>query len=88
MGDQGLNIRFSKHGEDQMKRRNISKILVFNVLKHPDRVIRDESEIWIYQKKVNENGVIYLYRVFINPLKEPTLVITTYKTSKVNKYED
>jgi len=41
----------------------------------------------IYQKIIVEVDKPYLYRVFINTSKEPFLVVTAYKTSKIEKYE-
>lgn len=77
-----MNFDFSKHALLQMNLRNISQSEVINVLQNPDK-INTENEIHIYQ--LVQLG--YLYRVFVNPIKNPKLVITVYKTSKINKYE-
>jgi len=37
---------------------------------------------------LNENSNNYLYRVFVNELKKPSVIITVYKTSKIDKYVD
>jgi hypothetical protein len=42
----------------------------------------------VYQILVIKNNISYLYRVSINTIKQPPMVITAYKTSKVNKYEN
>jgi hypothetical protein len=39
------------------------------------------------QKLIKEGNLKYLYRVFVNICKQPDLVITAYKTSKIEKYE-
>jgi uncharacterized protein (DUF924 family) len=66
-----------------MQVRNISKEFVLLVIENPDRIVDNEKSVKIYQK-VNED---YLYRVFINEQKEPHLIITVYRTSKILKYE-
>jgi len=58
------------------------------VLNAPDNVIKNSKGVDVYQKLVIENEISYLYRVFVNATKEPKMVITAYKTSKVNKYEN
>jgi hypothetical protein len=42
----------------------------------------------VYHKTLQENDKYYLYRVFVNHDKKPPLVVTVYKTSKIEKYED
>ena len=42
----------------------------------------------IYQKIVLEKDKPYLYRVLVNSEKNPPLVITAYKTSKTDRYEN
>ena len=42
----------------------------------------------VYQKLVKEGDKHYLYRVFVNNFKRPPVVITAYKTSKTEKYEN
>ncbi|KOH43191.1 hypothetical protein NC99_40150 [Sunxiuqinia dokdonensis] len=65
--------------------RDISKEAVLLVVAHPDAVLEQQG-VSIYSKLVVENSKTYLYRVFINFKKSPALVITVYKTSKLEKY--
>lgn len=81
-------VRFSKHVLERMESRDISREFVIIVLKSPDFIVDDEPCMKVYQKKFVEDENPYLIRVFLNDCKSPPLVITTYKTSKVDKYED
>jgi len=36
---------------------------------------------------ISENDEKKLLRIFVNTCKEPNLIITAYKTSKIDKYE-
>jgi hypothetical protein len=47
-----------------------------------------ELRVLVYQKIFLENNKPYLYRVFVNAGKISALVITAYKTSKTEKYEN
>ncbi len=58
-----------------------------DVLNNPDRII-DVTDALVYQKVVIEAGKSYLYRVFVNASKTPVMVITAYRTSKTDKYEN
>ena len=62
--------------------------LIEEVLNTPDKVIINSKGVDVYQKLVIENNISYLYRVFVNITKQPAMIITAYKTSKVNKYEN
>jgi hypothetical protein len=74
----------------QIERRGIKKELVEQIIHNPDSIISQDKELRIYSKLVNElvneSSKDYLYRVFINILKKPKLVVTVYKTSKTQKY--
>jgi len=79
---------FSKHALDQMIRREISKEQVYSCLKQPDFVGIQDSGTKVYSKRLTENSKSYLYRVFVNELKKPSVIITVYKTTKTDKYAD
>ena len=51
-------------------------------------IVRDTDGVVIYQKLVIEGNKKYIYWVFVNNDKKPSMVITVYKTSKIDKYED
>jgi hypothetical protein len=81
-----MNFSYSNHALEQMKLRNLSMVLVEEVLKDPDEVIQYE-DLSIYQAIVEAGkSKKYLIRVFVNIKKEPALVVTVYRTSKIDKY--
>lgn len=81
-----MNFEFSKHALDQMIRRSIQKDQIKITVEYPDSISIQDSGTKVYSKLISENSKSYLYRVFINELKKPSLIITVYKTSKINKY--
>lgn len=67
--------------------RGIAEFQVEEVLENPDSVIERAADQLVFQKILAfENGENFLLRVFANPLKNPVLIITVYKTSKLDKY--
>ncbi len=79
---------YSIHAIEQMELRGLNKSIVDDVLKSPGKVIMETGGVIIYQKIVLEKDKPYLYRVFVNSEKNPPLVITSYKTSKTDRYEN
>jgi hypothetical protein len=75
-------FEFSLHSLEQMKLRSITKEIVELVLKEPDEIIIEDDNQKVFQKCVDN----YLYRVFINTNKNPSLIKTVYRTSKITKY--
>ena len=83
-----MNYRLSQHAREQMSRRDISRDMLERVMVSPDRILHQGDCIKVFQKIAITDKSKYLYRVFVNNCKEPALVITVYKTSKIEKYEN
>lgn len=81
-----MKFEFSRHALDQMIRRSILKEQVKSIIENPDSIAIQDADTKVYSKLITENSKSYLYRVFINELKKPSLIITVYKTSKTDKY--
>lgn len=59
---------------------------VLNTIEQTDSILQQDETTTVYSKITEENSKSYLYRVFVNVSRSPALVITTYKTSKIEKY--
>ena len=60
---------YSKHAEEQLSKRSISKEKVADVIAEADKIIMHDSCLKIYQKVYVENGNRYLYRIFVKSLR-------------------
>ncbi len=72
-----------------MARRGIPLAMVQSVMDSPEQRLRDESRAgaWIYQSRLRfEDGKLYLLRVVVAEEHTPPLVVTAYRTSKIEKY--
>lgn len=80
-------FRISKHAKEQMDERGISEQMVFDIIQNPAQTVPEDDTL-IYQsiRFFVEEGRDYLGRVFVNIVKEPHLVITVYRTSRIEKY--
>lgn len=77
-----MPVRFTKHALERFKTRDISKEDVYNTINNPDKILKDSFGNIIAQKKINN----YLLRVFYYIEGKSKVVLTAYKTSKIEKY--
>ena len=82
-----MNYIFSRHAIEQARIRNIPESFIKDVVENPERIIDHDEYIKIYQSLIKLEKP-YLLRVFINTCKEPHVIITVYKTSKIDKYHE
>jgi len=83
-----MEFSFSAHALEQIKRRNLSQELIEEVLNNPDYIL-DTGKLKVFQSIIEmEQTTKHLLRVFVNMEKIPALVVTVYKTSKIEKYHE
>jgi len=78
-------IVISKHAVEQMELRSISEEIVLSIIAEPENIIAQDG-LKIYQKILLRESKSYLFRIFVNDLINPHLVVTVYRTSKISKY--
>ncbi|NSW84645.1 MAG: DUF4258 domain-containing protein [Syntrophothermus sp.] len=81
-----MEVRFTAHAEKQLVVRRLSKDLVLEALFAPDQVIQQETGISIYQRRDTGDGKEYLVRVVVRLEGSTQVVLTAYRTSKIQKY--
>ena len=81
-------IRISNHAREQMAERGIPEEMVLEIIASPQQTVPQGEEKLIYQavKYFEADEQHFLVRVFVNIIKQPNLVITVYRTSKITKY--
>jgi hypothetical protein len=83
-----MDFRLSRHAEWEMARRGIPLALVRAVMEHPEQRLVDESctSRRIHQSRLRfEDGRMYLLRVVVAEDEQPPVIITVYRTSKIEK---
>ena len=77
--------QFSLHSLEQLAKRSLTQEMALWVIENAtEKTIEDG--VTVYQNMILENNKTYLIRVFVNENKTPPLIITAYKTSKIQKY--
>jgi len=70
-----------------MQRRGIPNTVVESVLNQPQQVVTGRPGKQIYQSKVDfGTGKTYLVRIVVAGDADPPVVVTLYRTSKIEKY--
>lgn len=82
-----MNFQFSKHAETELSLRQIPRATVAAVLRQPQQIVPERPPRKAYQSKVDfGDGRTFLLRVIVDDTVEPAIVVTLYRTSKINKY--
>jgi hypothetical protein len=81
-----MDFIFSKHVLEELERRGIPRSAVEAVLAAPTQKLPEHGDVICYQGLMNINQKDYLLRVMVNELRQPPLVVTVYRTSKIKKY--
>jgi hypothetical protein len=80
-------LRFTAHALEEMQRRDITQEQVEAVFLQPEQILPGRNRRTIYQSRISFDGEKqYLLRVFIDETISPSVVITVYRTSKIQKY--
>lgn len=81
-----MEIKFTKHAEKQLIERNISKEAVHDTILRPGQLTSQQDGILLFQSVYYEGDNKYLLRVAVKPQAGAWLILTAYRTSKVQKY--
>ena len=81
-----IKFKISEHAKEQIEERDIPLVMVLGVVNNPDQKYNNDIDETVCQSKVRFNGKMYLLRVFVNFIKNPPVIISVYRTSKISKY--
>ena len=82
-----MNFRFSKHAESELVLRRIPREFVEAVLREPQQIVPERPPKKAYQSQMDfGRGKIFLVRVIVDDTVKPAMVVTVYRTTKINKY--
>ena len=82
-----MRFFYSKHAQEELLLRRISRAVADGVLRHPEQVVPEYESRKAYQSKVDfGDGRVFLLRAIVDDAADPAIVVTVYRTSKVGKY--
>ena len=81
-----MSFRLTRHAQEEAARRQVPLAVVQGVLDHPEQVVPERQDRRAYQSRVDFGGKIYLVRVIVDESVQSVVVLTVYRTSKIEKY--
>jgi hypothetical protein len=81
-----VEYRLSDHARQEMERRRIPLSLLERVLRNPEQTMAESAGRTAYQSRQNIGGKMFLVRVIVDSAVDPAVVVTVYRTTKVQKY--
>ena len=83
-----LRYRITDHAKMEMRRRRITEADITRALSNPEQVDEVGNGRVIFQSRIEigETPKAYLLRVIVDIDRNPPVVVTAYRTSKVEKY--
>ena len=81
-----MTHRLSAHALVELGRRGIPRELLERVLAAPEQKVPELGGVVCYQSRVTMDGKLYLLRAMVNETANPPVVVTVYRTSKIDKY--
>ncbi|MFB2896885.1 DUF4258 domain-containing protein [Aerosakkonemataceae cyanobacterium BLCC-F50] len=82
-----MNYILSNHAQTEIERRRIPISLVESVLANPQQIVSEKEGRKAYQSQVDFGGSRrFLLRVIVADDVQPMVVITVYRTSRIQKY--
>jgi hypothetical protein len=79
-------VRFSDHARLEIVRRDIPFEIVEQVLRSPEQVVPEHGGLAARQSRVELEGKQYLVRVVVAERSDAAVVVTVYRTSRIDKY--
>ena len=81
-----VRYRLSNHEREEMERRKIPLPLLETALETPGQIVAERGALKAYQSKCDIGGKMFLLRVIVDDSVDPAVVVTAYRTTKVEKY--
>ncbi|MBI3272386.1 MAG: DUF4258 domain-containing protein [Planctomycetes bacterium] len=82
-----MEFRLSRHAQEELQTRGITLARLEAVMHAPEQVVPALEGRAAYQSRVQFGGSkVFLLRVIVDTRLKPALVVTVYRTSKIEKY--
>ena len=80
-------ILWHAHAKERLTHRNIDRGLVLRAIEKPDQIIVSGKRRVVHKRYHDDRSrKEYLLRIFLEEHQQMTVVLSVYRTSKINKY--
>jgi hypothetical protein len=82
-----MKFSLSRHARRELELRRIPEQLLDDVLTNPQQIVPERGNKKAYQSQLDfGGGKMFLLRAIVDDTVVPAVVVTVYRTSKINKY--
>jgi hypothetical protein len=74
------------HAVEEMARRQIDSAWVEQVMKEPEQRLPGAGNRVILQTRIETAGKVFLVRCVVEDWRDPPVVVTVYRTTRIAKY--
>ena len=81
-----MDFVLTDHARKEAQRRQIPLEWIESILRQPEQVAPGTGRRKVLQSRVIAEGKTYLVRLIVEDWQNPPVVVTVYRTSKIEKY--
>jgi len=81
-----MHYTLSHHSKIEMARRGITLSQLNDVMLSPEQMVPGHGDITCHQSRIPMDGKMYLLRVMVDKTAFPAMVVTVYRTSRIERY--
>ncbi|MFB3923475.1 MAG: DUF4258 domain-containing protein [Terriglobia bacterium] len=81
-----MEFVLSQHAKAEIAHRGIPLDVVEKVLGNPAQIVPEHGGMEVFQSRHNFGDKIFLVRIVVDRKVDPAMVVTVYRTSKIEKY--
>jgi hypothetical protein len=82
----GMDFVLTDHADKEARRRQIPLEWIESTMARPEQISSGTNNRKIFQSRVVADGKTYLVRLVVEDWHQPPVVVTVYRTSKIEKY--
>ena len=81
-----MDFVLTDHAKEESQRRQIPLKWIESTMAQPEQVISGTNRRKVFQSRIVADGKTYLVRLVVEDWHRPPVIVTVYRTSKIEKY--
>lgn len=86
MHNGGMEYVLTDHAASEAQRRLIPLTLIESTADRPEKILPGTNNRKVFQSRIVADGKAYLVRLIVEDWHQPPVIVTVYRTSKIEKY--
>jgi len=81
-----MDFVLTDHAKEEARRRQIPLEWIESTMAHPEQMTPGTNRRKVLQSRIVTDGKTYLVRLVVEDWHQPPVIVTAYRTSKIDKY--